>query len=82
VGHEAIEWGVVNYVVPDDELEAGTMVIAREVAEGDPIALRLTPRTVHHAAAASLRDHLAYEVMEEGISAADRGHEGGSRRSE
>ena len=70
VGHEALEWGVVNYVVPDDELEAETMVIAREIAEGAPIALRLTRRTVHHAAGASLRDHLIYEVMHEGISAA------------
>ena len=33
-GRQALEWGLVNRVVPDDEVESTAMALAKELAEG------------------------------------------------
>ncbi len=67
-GAEALEWGAVNHVFPDDQFEQGTRDLAQRIADGAPIALSLTRRTVHHAQNTPLREHLVYEAANVGIS--------------
>ena len=45
---EALRIGMVNHVVPLDELGAFTMQLAHRVAQTDPWALRLAKRSVNH----------------------------------
>ena len=47
---EALELGLVNEVVADDELEARTMEFATEIANGPQVAMRLLKRSVYNAA--------------------------------
>ena len=47
---QAKELGLVNEVVPDQELENQTMDLARQMAEGPQVAMRLLKRTVYNAA--------------------------------
>ncbi|MFN8531954.1 MAG: enoyl-CoA hydratase/isomerase family protein [Dehalococcoidia bacterium] len=64
------EYGLANYVVDDDDVLLKAMEIARKIADGPPIALRLTRRSIYHAVTHSLRDHLPYEASNLGISQA------------
>lgn len=45
---EAERIGMVNRVVPLDELESATMALARRIAEQDSFALRMAKRAVNH----------------------------------
>ncbi|MGA2970839.1 MAG: enoyl-CoA hydratase [Acidimicrobiales bacterium] len=44
---EALAIGMVNRVVPLDELDSATMALAREIAQMDPFALRMAKRSVN-----------------------------------
>ena len=46
---EALELGMLNEVVPDDELEERTMALATEIANGPQVAMRLLKRTMYNA---------------------------------
>ena len=46
---EALGLGLVNEVVPDEELEERTMALATELANGPQVALRLLKRTMYNA---------------------------------
>ncbi|MBP2366933.1 enoyl-CoA hydratase [Pseudonocardia parietis] len=46
--HEARDIGMVNQVVPDDQLEATTLRIARRIAARPPFGVRLAKRAVNH----------------------------------
>ncbi|MCY4638959.1 MAG: enoyl-CoA hydratase/isomerase family protein [Chloroflexi bacterium] len=67
-GAQALEWGVVNHVAPDDQFEQATRDLAQRIADGAPIALSLSRRTVYHAQNTPLREHLVYEAANVGIS--------------
>jgi len=54
--------GLVNHVVPADQLAAKTMEIAQRIAEKSPIALRLAKEAVKLAARSSLDEGLRREV--------------------
>jgi enoyl-CoA hydratase len=54
--------GLVNRVVPHEELEAKTMEIASRIAEKSPIALRLAKEAVKTAARSSLDEGLRREI--------------------
>ena len=54
--------GLVNTVVPHEELEAKTMEIANRIAEKSPIALRLAKEAVKTAARSSLDEGLRREI--------------------
>ena len=45
--HEAERIGLVNRVVPHEELDAATNQLAQKLAAGPPIALRLTKQALH-----------------------------------
>jgi enoyl-CoA hydratase len=47
--HEAHRLGMVNRVVPRDELEDATLALANEIAQMHPHALLMAKRTVNHA---------------------------------
>jgi enoyl-CoA hydratase len=46
---DALRLGMVNHVVPRDELEPFTRTLAERIARQDPLALKLAKRSVNHA---------------------------------
>ena len=54
--------GLVNHVVPPDQLEAKTLEIANRIAEKGPIALRLAKEAVKLASRSNLDEGLKREV--------------------
>ncbi|MCS7003127.1 MAG: enoyl-CoA hydratase-related protein, partial [Dehalococcoidia bacterium] len=61
--NEARDLGLVNHVVRDEDLLDATLALAKRLAEGPPLALRLTRRVLVHALDHDLRDHLPYEAQ-------------------
>lgn len=59
---EAFRIGLVNHVVPADQLEAKTMEIANRIADKSPIALRLAKEAVKLASRSNLDEGLRREV--------------------
>lgn len=59
-GRQALEWGLVNRVVPDDEVEATAMDLAKALAAG-PRSLGIIKRVAWAAADASLEEALQGE---------------------
>lgn len=59
---EALALGMVNKVVPDDQLEAETMALAEKMANGPGIALGYMKRNMNAAETGSLRDCLDLEA--------------------
>jgi enoyl-CoA hydratase/carnithine racemase len=57
---EALEMGLVNHVVPHEELMEKTMNLARRIAAKPPLAIRMTKRAVSQAQGGALRSHLDY----------------------
>ncbi|PWK91914.1 enoyl-CoA hydratase [Fulvimonas soli] len=47
---EAKEWGMVNHVVPREELEAFTLRLANRIAETPPVALHVLKRSLNRTA--------------------------------
>jgi 2-(1,2-epoxy-1,2-dihydrophenyl)acetyl-CoA isomerase len=60
---EALTLGLVNRVVPDDQLHEATMELARSLAQGPQIALNLMKRNMNCAENASLTELLDIEAM-------------------
>ena len=58
----ALTIGLVNHVLPPDQLEARTMEIANKIAEKSPIALRLAKEAVKLASRSNLDEGLRREV--------------------
>jgi enoyl-CoA hydratase len=58
----ALSIGLVNHVVPADQLEAKTMEIANRIAEKSPIALRLAKEAIKLASRSNLDEGLRREV--------------------
>ena len=58
----AFEIGLVNHVVPADQLEAKTMELANSIADKGPIAVRLAKEAVKIASRSSLDEGLRREV--------------------
>ena len=60
--HSAFSIGLVNQVVPPDQLETKTMEIANRIAEKSPIALRLAKEAIKLASRSNLDEGLRREV--------------------
>lgn len=58
----ALAIGLVNHVVPADQLEAKTMEIANRIAEKSPVALRLAKEAVKLASRSNLDEGLRREI--------------------
>jgi enoyl-CoA hydratase len=59
---EALRLGLVNHVVPPEELESKTMELAHKIAEMSPVALMAAKQTVKNAARLDLRAGLEAEI--------------------
>ena len=62
-GTEAYELGLVNAVVPADELDDATQTLVDTIAAGPPIALQMTKREIDNASASSLAHALEVEAL-------------------
>lgn len=60
---KALDWGLVNFVVPGDELLARTREYAVRLASMPTLALGMTRRAVYRATTATLEDALEYEAQ-------------------
>ncbi len=58
----ALTLGLVNHVVPADQLETKTMEIANRIAEKSPVALRLAKEAIKLASRSNLDEGLRREV--------------------
>jgi len=59
---EAESWGLVNRVVPQDELMQATLEIATRIAGNGPIAVRQAKQAIQRGLQMSLADGLAFEI--------------------
>jgi enoyl-CoA hydratase/carnithine racemase len=55
---EALRLGIVNRVVPSAALAEATYALARQIADGPQVAIRLTKRLVYQSTRLDLRTHL------------------------
>jgi enoyl-CoA hydratase/carnithine racemase len=59
---EALQLGLFNHVVADDELLSATLALARQIASGPPIALGYMKENINRAVTSDLRSCLAMEA--------------------
>jgi enoyl-CoA hydratase/carnithine racemase len=57
---KALEIGLVNCVVPHDQLIKETMILAEKIAKKPPLAIRMMKRAVYQSQMSTLRSHLDY----------------------
>src|SRR6185312_12213456 len=67
-GPEAFELGLVNRVVPADELDAATTEFADAIAGGPPLALSMTKRELDNAGTSSLAQALETEALAQSVN--------------
>jgi len=75
--HEALRLGLVNRVVPHDELMAHTLALATRLAQGPTRAFGLTKRAFNYALTASLEATLEYEAHLQEIAGRTADHREG-----
>jgi 2-(1,2-epoxy-1,2-dihydrophenyl)acetyl-CoA isomerase len=59
---EALEWGLVNQVVPDDQLMDAAMELARSLADGATLAFGAVKRMLHDSFAGTLETQMELEA--------------------
>ena len=64
---EALSFGLVNAVVPHDELMPEALKMARVIAGHSPVGIRLTKRAVKQGNASDLANHLDYISSQMGL---------------
>jgi 2-(1,2-epoxy-1,2-dihydrophenyl)acetyl-CoA isomerase len=74
---KALEWGLVNRVVPAEQLMEITMAWALPLATGPTLAYGLTKRAMRRSAGMSLAESLDYESMLQEIAARSGDHREG-----
>ncbi|MDD9920858.1 MAG: enoyl-CoA hydratase [Boseongicola sp.] len=69
----ASDWGLVNRVVPRDDLESASMEMARKIADKSPAAVKIGKRAFYEQAEMPLEEAYAYagRVMAENMMARD-----------
>ncbi len=67
-GTEAFAMGLVNAVVPVDELDVATAEVVELIAGGPPVALSSTKRELDNAASSSLAHALEVEALAQGVN--------------
>ncbi|MCW2950063.1 MAG: Phenylacetate degradation, enoyl-CoA hydratase paaB [Thermoleophilia bacterium] len=71
---QALAWGLVNFVVDDDEVREAATNYARRLAALPPRALGLTKRAIYRSTSTSLADALEYEAQLQHFAAATEDH--------
>jgi 2-(1,2-epoxy-1,2-dihydrophenyl)acetyl-CoA isomerase len=64
---EALRLGIVSAVHPPEELMAAAYGLARKIAAGPPIAIRLAKRALYHNLECDLRQALEFETFAQNI---------------
>src|SRR5205814_7459589 len=64
---EALKLGIVSAVHPPEELMPAAVALARKIADGPPIAIRLAKRAIYHNAECDLRQALEFETFAQNI---------------
>ncbi|MFZ0217427.1 MAG: enoyl-CoA hydratase-related protein [Candidatus Dormiibacterota bacterium] len=64
---EAERWGVVNAIVPPDELEARVRTVASQLARGPAAALGAIKRSVAYAETSTFEEALDFEFLLQGV---------------
>jgi enoyl-CoA hydratase/carnithine racemase len=59
---EAEQWGLVNRVLPGEELLPATLAIAERIAANGPLSVRQAKQAIHRGLQMSLADGLAFEI--------------------
>lgn len=67
-GPEAFELGLVNRVVPPDQLDTTTAELADVIAAGPPLALSMTKRELDNAGTSSLAQALETEALAQSVN--------------
>ena len=62
---EALGWGLVDQVVPLDELRGAALDLAREIAESAPLAVQSTRATLRAGLAAAVKTQTDHELIEQ-----------------
>jgi 2-(1,2-epoxy-1,2-dihydrophenyl)acetyl-CoA isomerase len=62
-GSTAVDWGMIDRCVPDDELEAEAGQVAAQLADGATVAIGLTKMLMHSGRDATLQAHLRDEAF-------------------
>ena len=77
---KAEEWGMVNKVVPLEELDKAAMEMAEKIANNYPLALGLNKATVNYGLGANFEEVLDYEAQAACISFASGERKTGMRK--
>jgi len=64
---EALKLGIVSAVHPPEELMPAALALARRIADGPPIAIRLAKRGIYHNLECDLRQALEYETFAQNV---------------
>jgi enoyl-CoA hydratase/carnithine racemase len=64
---EALRFGLINRVVPHDQLMSETVKIARRIADHSPLGIRATKRAVYQGLSSDLSRHLDYISSQMGL---------------
>jgi enoyl-CoA hydratase/carnithine racemase len=64
---EALRLGIVSAVHAPEELMPATQALARKIAAGPPIAIRLAKRAIYHNIETDLRQALEFETFAQNI---------------
>ena len=72
---EALEIGLVNRVVPHDQLMEETRKLAEKIASNPPLAIRMTKRAVYQAQSSTLRSHLDYISSQQALLSETNDHQ-------
>lgn len=73
----ALQWGLVNRVLPDEELSDATYAFARQLAQGPTQAIGFLKRALDHAMTAGFDAYLEYEAhLQEAAGQSDNYREG------
>jgi enoyl-CoA hydratase/carnithine racemase len=64
---EALRLGLVSAVHPPEELMPATYALARKVADGPPLAIRLARRALYHNQEVDLRQALEFETFAQNV---------------
>ena len=67
-GNRALELGLVNAVVPADELDDAVAAVADTIASGPPMALSMTKRLLDNAGTSSLAEALEGEALAQNVN--------------
>jgi len=65
---EALDLGLVNAVVPADELDGATAEVVEAIVAGPPVALSITKRELDNAAGSSLAQALEAEALAQSVN--------------